>query len=110
MPMRVMVAGAIAQHPLGVSGNTWAFLQYVLGFRRLGFDTYYVEHIDTERCIDVEWTRAPFATSANADHFRRVMEQFQLSDHAALLEFNGEGHVGLTRRDLERRARETDLF
>ena len=54
MPKRVMIAGAIACHPLGGAGNTWAFLQYVLGFRRLGFDTYYVEHLKTEDCIDDE--------------------------------------------------------
>jgi hypothetical protein len=110
MPTRVMVAGAIAQHPLGGAGNTWAFLQYVLGFRRLGFDTYYVEHIDAERCIDDERARAPFATSANARHFRRVVEQFQLAGHAALLERDADGHVGLPRRDLELLARDTALF
>jgi hypothetical protein len=110
MPRRVIVAGAIAHHPLGGAGNTWAFLQYVLGFRRLGFETYYVEHIDAERCIDDEWVRAPFATSANARHFRQVMEHFQLGDHAALLEWEGEGHVGLGRHELEQLAGDTDLL
>src|SRR5262245_12433386 len=110
MPTRVMVAGAIAAHPLGGAGNTWAFLQYVLGFRRLGFETYYVEHIEAERCIDDDWARAPFAGSANARHFRQVLEQFQLGDHAALLEWEGDGHVGLRRQDLERLARDTDLL
>jgi hypothetical protein len=110
MPRRIMVAGAIAQHPLGSAGNAWAFLQYVLGFRRLGYDTYYVEHIDAQRCIDAAWTGAPFAQSANAQFFRAVMERFGLLDRAALLEADGPGHVGLTHAAVDRLARDTDLF
>src|SRR5262249_43752714 len=61
-------------------------------------------------CIDDEWQRAPFPTSANARHFREVMEQFHLQDHSALLEWDTERHVGLRRHDLEQVARDTDLF
>ena len=110
MPQRVMIAGAIAQHPLGGAGNAWAFLQYVLGFRRLGVDTYYVEHIEPQRCIDPHWKAAPFLDSANVAFFRAVMERFALSDHAALLEWDGTAHAGLSHRDVERLARDTDLF
>src|SRR5512141_909540 len=110
MAQRVIVCGALAAHPLGGAGNTWAFLQYVLGFRRLGFDTYYVEHIPSERCIDDAWQPAAFAASANVRFFRAVMQRYGLTDHAALLEWNGSGHAGLTRRELESLARDTDLF
>jgi hypothetical protein len=65
MPKRIMIAGAIAHHPLGGAGNAWAFLQFVLGFRRLGFETYYVEHIEPKRCIDTDWKPAPFASFAS---------------------------------------------
>jgi hypothetical protein len=40
---RVLFSGSIAGHASGYGGNTWAFLQWVLGFRRLGFEVYYVE-------------------------------------------------------------------
>jgi hypothetical protein len=46
MAGRIMVSGAIASHPLCGGGNSWAFLQYVLGLRRLGFDTYYIEQLN----------------------------------------------------------------
>jgi len=105
-----MVAGALAHHPLGGAGNAWAFLQWVLGFRKLGFDTYYVEHIEPQRCIDADWQPAPFATSANATFFRAVVERFGLADHAGLLEWEGAGHIGLSRTEIERAARDTDLF
>src|SRR5882724_9806750 len=109
MPKRVMIAGAIAHHPLGGAGNAWAFLQYVLGFRRLGLDTYYVEHITADKCIDAEWQPAPFAASANGRFFRGVMERYGLVEHAALLEWDGGGHVGLTHAEVEELARQTDL-
>lgn len=105
-----MIAGALAHHPIGGAGNAWAFLQYVLGFRRLGFDTYYVEHIESKSCIDQDWNPAPFVASANAAFFRAVVERFELADQAALLEWDGPGHVGISRRAVEQLALETDLF
>jgi hypothetical protein len=110
MPKRIMIAGAIAAHPLGGAGNAWAFLQYVLGFRRLGFDTYYVEHIDPQKCIDDDWRPAPFNASANARVFRAVMERFDLLDHAALFEQEGANFVGLSRNEVEKLAPDTDLL
>src|SRR5206468_1575326 len=41
-PLRVIVTGLIAQHPL-LGGMTWHYLQYVLGLARLGHDVYYLE-------------------------------------------------------------------
>lgn len=110
MAKRVIVAGAIAHHPLGGAGNTWAFLQYVLGFRRLGFETYYVEHIETKRCIDDDWNPTPFYDSANARYFTSVMSRFGLSGQTALLERQGDGHVGLTHAEIEALGRDTDLL
>ena len=34
---RIVVGGAVAQKP-GAAGHAWQFLQYLLGFRRLGYD------------------------------------------------------------------------
>src|SRR5512141_348424 len=110
MAQRVIVCGALAAHPLGGAGNAWAFLQYVLGFRRLGFDTYYVEHIDPQQCIDDEWRPTDFTASANARFFRAVMERFDLLDHAALLEWDGSRSVGLRQAEVETLARDTDLL
>jgi len=107
---RIMIAGAIAHHPLGGAGYAWAFLQYVLGFRRLGLETYYVEHIEEQHCVGDDWKPAPFATSANARFFHAVMDQFDLRDHAALLASPGAAHIGLARADIEQLARDVDLF
>lgn len=110
MPTRVMVSGALAAHPLGGGGNTWAFLQYVLGFRALGCRTVYVEHLDPHQCIDDRWHPAAFRDSANARLFRDVIRRFGIEDSAALLQRDGDEHVGLSHRDVALLARDTDLF
>jgi hypothetical protein len=107
---RILIAGNIETHPICGGGNTWAFLQYVLGFRRLGFDTYYVEELDRQQCIDQEWRRICFTDSINARHFRTFIERFDLHGHAALLERGGPGHVGLSLCDVEKIARDIDLL
>ena len=38
MAKSILISGRIAASPMGYGGNSWAFLQYILGFRRLGFD------------------------------------------------------------------------
>lgn len=110
MAQRIMVGGALAAHPIGGAGNVWAFLQYVLGFRQLGFEVYYVEQIDAARCIDYDWKPAPFAASANAHSFREIVAQFGLAGHAALLASDGSEAIGLSQRDVELLARDTALF
>jgi len=110
MGLRVMVGGALAHHPVSGAGTTWLFLQYILGLRRLGIETYYVEHINAENCIDADWKPAPFAASENARYFRAVMEQFDFMEHASLFESDGDGHVGLGREAVERLAPDVDLF
>jgi hypothetical protein len=49
--------------------HAWAFLQYVLGFRQLGCEVLYVEHLDAKDCIDAAWQPARFAESANVAMF-----------------------------------------
>jgi len=66
---RVAIAGAIASYPFGGRGNTWAFLQYVLGFMRLGCEVLYVEELGAEACRDEHGRPSGFAGSANARYF-----------------------------------------
>jgi hypothetical protein len=110
MPKRIMISGAIASQPLFSGGNTWAFLQYVLGLRRLGFITYYVEQVNQENCIDDNWNRTGFEDSANARYFRTLIDRFHLAGHAALLEYEGAGYVGLSHADVRTLSPEIDLL
>jgi len=107
---RIIVAGALAQHPVGGGGNAWAFLQYILGFRKLGFETYYVEHIAADHCFDVNWQRTAFADSGNAAFFRDIMQQLGFSERSSLLLEGSSECVGLPLIELEAIAGSADLF
>jgi hypothetical protein len=109
-PRRIIVAGAIAHLPLGGGGNTWAFLQYLLGFRALGIETFYVEHLEPKSAQDDRGRPVAFETSHSARYFDTVMRRFGLEGQAALLQFPGEGHVGLSHADVRRLAGDADLF
>jgi hypothetical protein len=110
MAKRILFSGSIAGHPVGYGGNVWAFMQWVLGFRRLGFEVFYVEERHSSDLKDEDLKPAPFARSANAQLFRQLIDRFQLGDHAALLEAGTSAHVGLSREDIARVAPDVDLF
>jgi hypothetical protein len=110
MPKRVLFSGSIAGHAVGYGGNTWAFLQWVLGFRRLGYKVYYVEERPALETLHESSRRVPFVESANARYFRQVIERFELADHAALLEADSSAHIGLSREDIYKIAPDIDLF
>jgi hypothetical protein len=107
---RILFSGSLAGHAVGYGGNAWAFLQWILGFRRLGFDVYYVEEHQAKDLVDEELKPAPFSRSANAQAFRRLIDRFELGDRAALLEAGTAAHVGLSREDIDKVAPDVDLF
>ena len=53
MPETMIVAGSLAQRPYH-GGHTWVFLQYLLGFRRLGWDVLFVDRLEPEMCVDAD--------------------------------------------------------
>ncbi len=110
MALRIVVAGALAHTPIRAGGYVWAFLQYVLGFRRLGCEVLYVEHLDAKDCVDPTWQRVSFDQSANVAMFASVCETFGLSGTAALLQRDGDGWAGLPPAEVRRWADGADLF
>jgi len=110
MSLRVVVAGGVARSPIRAAGYAWAFLQYVLGFRQLGYEVLYVEHLDDQHCVDAAWQPAPFAESANVAVFKAVCDRFKLNGAAALLQSAGDGWCGMSRADVRAWAAASDLF
>ena len=110
MAVRVVIAGAIAHVPIHGGGYTWLFLQYVLGFRQLGCEVLYVEHLDAKDCIDRQWQPASFAASANSALFSALVTRYDLAGAAALLQRDGEGWLGMSPRDVLEWADDADLF
>ena len=95
----IVVAGALAQRPWS-GGHTWVFLQYLLGFRRLGFDVLFVDRLEPGMCIDASGAPASFRSSENLRYLDRVMERFGLAGRWSLLFDGGREVAGLERQQV----------
>jgi hypothetical protein len=90
---RIAVCGAVAQKP-GHPGHTWQFLQYLLGFRRLGFDVLLVDRIGDPEHGGVEYVR-------------QTLDRFGLD---WTIVHDGGRHSGLSRTDTLAWVRSADLL
>src|SRR5437588_10916792 len=95
----LVVAGSLAQRP-GVGGHTWVFLQYLLGFRRLGWEVLFLDRLEPEMCVDGHGRPSAVEDSQNLRYLHRVMRQFDLADSFAVLYDAGRRTFGVSRRDL----------
>jgi hypothetical protein len=109
MKETVIIAGSLAQQP-GRGGHTWVFLQYILGFKKLGWDVVFVDHLLQEMCINAVAERCSFENSVNLEYFVRTMDEFDLHDSHALLYNNGERVVGMSRPALIQKVSESTLL
>jgi hypothetical protein len=106
--MRVVVTGLVAAYPVG--GVAWDYLQYAVGFRRLGCDVVYLE--DTG-----QWLYDPVAqtftgdATANARWLGAALAGLDpaLANAWALRAPDGVWH-GLSGDDVAAACRGTDLF
>ena len=105
-PRRILVSGMIAADP-GQGGATWAVLQYLLGFQRLGHEVFFVEPIPAAA---LRPQGSSLADSENAAWFREVVGRFGLEGRAALLLAGTEETVGLSHAELRAIAAETDVL
>jgi hypothetical protein len=95
----VVVSGALAnKHRNG--GEAWVRLSWILGLRRLGFDVWFVEQMDTATSVDAAGAQAPFAESENRRYFEQVVERFGLDERASLLFEGGREASGVPLADL----------
>jgi len=105
----VVVSGALANKYLN-GGNAWTRLSWVLGFKQLGFDVYFIEEIDRQTCVDADGHVTAFENSVNVSYFKEVTEQFGLSNSAALVCVTGNEIYGLTYAEVHELAEAADLL
>jgi hypothetical protein len=103
----IVLAGALAQKPQ-LGGHAWVFLQYLLGFRRLGYDVLFVDWLPPGTSFDAAGRPAPVERSETLRALRRTLEPFGLGGSFALL--HEDGVVGTTRRELLARLRRSRLL
>jgi hypothetical protein len=97
-PGTIAVAGSVAQRP-GNGGHTWVFLQYLLGFRALGWEVLLLDRLEPEMCADADGRRTTPERSVNIAYLDRVLGAFGLAGRYSV--FCGEGRtVGLTREQV----------
>ena len=114
--MRVVVASRRVGGLPEFAGNTWTFLQYVLGLDRLGVESHWVDHQDRldprlptrrgrprvrEDCHSVEYVSARFDAMAR---------RFGLGDRYAIVYDGGARSFGLGPGGLDELAGEANLL
>lgn len=105
----IVVAGSLAQRPW-FGGHVWVFLQYLLGFRRLGWDVLFVDRLEPGMCVDDSGAPCSLEQSTNMSYLLSVMRKFGLQDDFALLYGGGRKVVGLSRERLLERTRRSALL
>src|SRR5436190_19466796 len=74
------IVGTIAQHA-GRGGHTWAFLQYLVGFQKLGWDVLFLDRIEPHMCMTETRQPASVQHSWNLQYVARGMHCFVLDGH-----------------------------
>src|SRR5213078_3600236 len=93
----IAVAGSVAQKPRQ-GGHSWVFLQYLLGFRRLGWDVLFLDRLEPGMCQDDAGRLCSFDKSLNLRYFLEVMRSFGLAGSFSLDYNQGECVVGVPRK------------
>jgi hypothetical protein len=106
----IVIAGSLAQNPRR-GGHTWAFLQYLLGFKRLGWEVLFLDRLEPEMYVDRAGRPCLLDQSFNLSYVLNVMERFGLSGAFAVVCDGGKHFVGLSRQEvLERTGDSTFLL
>ncbi|VVM05159.1 hypothetical protein MAMC_00432 [Methylacidimicrobium cyclopophantes] len=106
MSGRAILTTAFARYPRNSAGVTWAFLQWALGFRSLGWDTWLVEELPASACIDAAGKRTTPDRAVNASYWRKAIAEFGWCGKATLFQ-EGEREEW---EELRAYAREADLL
>lgn len=104
-----IVGGALANKPRN-GGEAWVRLSWALGLRRLGFDVWFAEQIESGVCVDEAGAPAPFADSVNRSHFEAVTRDFGLEGRAALFCDGGREAAGVGMTEIRAAAAGADLL
>ncbi|HEY5914477.1 MAG TPA: hypothetical protein VJA21_28135 [Verrucomicrobiae bacterium] len=104
-----LIAAALANKPFN-GGNAWSRLGWILGFRRLGYEVYFVEQISRDKCVDGEGAATAFGGSVNREYFRDLTEQFGLSEWSSLICGEGDEVFGVPLTKLEAVAAESSFL
>lgn len=95
----IVISGSMAQKPCQ-GGHASVFLQYILGFRKLGWDVLFLDQLEQNMCVDSQGNPCALEESVNLHSFVRIMKDFDLDGRYALICDHGERFIGLTRQEV----------
>jgi hypothetical protein len=104
----VVIAAALAQRP-HAGGHTWFAMQYLLGFRRLGWEVLLIDRLDREMCRDAAGGACDPRRSTQLAYLAETMERFGLADCWTVLLPEGDA-AGVPREEARRRVGEADFL
>src|SRR5262245_62300910 len=104
----IVIGGSLAQKP-GRGGHSWVFLQYLLGFRKLGWDVVFLDRLEPDMCVDEEGAPANVEDSTNVRYFLEVMRRFGFEGRYALL-CGGNRTIGLSRSEIVERVARSEAL
>ena len=107
-PLRLVVLGMMGRMP--IAGVIWQVLHYLEGFRRLGFDVYYVEDTETWP-YDPEKNTVTNDCAYTLDVLKRIMAAHGFSQRWAYRSVTRDGRsFGLSDGELRRLFGQTDVL
>ena len=105
--MRILVSGLLGQY--GFGGVIWDYVQYLLGFQKLGHEVWYVEDTGTWT-YDVEKQTFTEDCSANVRALRALMEEFGFANRWIYRNGATGEFFGLPEAEARALVRGADLF
>ena len=106
MKKRAIVGVGLAGFPDKAAGNSWAFLQWGLGLRDLGWDVWLVESLQKKEIFNRAGKSCSLAESVNLAHWKKLLHEIGWDGQATLL---AEGEK-VEERGLREFAQGADLF
>ncbi len=108
MGLTILCAGHLVRYPLG--GHSWHHLQYLVGFRRLGHEVFFVEdHGWEDSCYDPDRDEMTADPAFGIRYLVELLRPFGLDGRWCYLAQDGTAH-GMTRQRLASLCAECDVF
>ena len=105
----IIVAGSLAQRP-GFGGHAWVFLQYLLGFKRLGWNVLFLDWLDAAMCRDRAGKPCAVEDSWNLHYLAATLDECGLGDSWSVNFDQGARTFGVPRPRVLERVRASDLL
>ena len=106
----LVIVGGVIANKYRNGGAVWTRLNWVLGMQKLGFDVVFIEQIDQLNCLDEQGRVTSFELSSSLAYFKKVMQEFGLSESAALVYEDGRECYGKSLQEIGELASDADLL